>query len=202
MPRKKCGAPYLVFLRIRGYSGNDSESGESGLASCSSASKPSPETPKSPSRPANPCARAPAHLVQKMHDPNPKICRTFKRLFENPPRNFRLAVDLRSHTKDGCVIADSSVVEVPAVLDLVPRPNHFRQPVFTKPVAAVQVRVKALHQGSVLLVNSRFFPIWVRIQNRQCASLIRRQPNASRLGGLALFRSLVAKYLERIVNFA
>ena len=40
----------------------------------------------------------PAHRVQKMHDPYPKICRTFKRLFENPPRNFRLAVDLRSRT--------------------------------------------------------------------------------------------------------
>ena len=106
---------------------------------------------------------------------------------------------MRPH-RDGGAIDVSSIAEVLAVLDLVPRPNHFRQPVFVGPVAAVQVRVQAFHQGLVLLPDSRFIPILVRMQGRQRAPLGRRQSTASRIGGLAYFRSLVAQYLERVVD--
>src|SRR5690606_3856123 len=101
-------------------------------------------------------------------------------------------------TREGSPPAASFFPEVPAVLDLVPGPDDFLQPVFVGAVATVHVGMQVLHEALVLAPDLDLRPAVLRLEDVERAALRRWQLPPDRAAGV--LRGVGAEKLHRILD--
>ena len=87
-----------------------------------------------------------------------------------PVYAFNVLFLQRKRCVEGCEL----VLEVPAVLDLIPGPNDLLQTVLVGPVAAVHIRMKDLNQTFVSFPDLGLRPVILGLQDIDRAPFRRR----------------------------